>query len=359
MGGGQLSQSERVAGLDRKASWDGIHAVVIGFDEAGISAADNLLFLGATVTAIDPSLDPRDPDRVERADLLRQLGAVIALGEEASPELPASTDLVIVGPGWRPDAALVAQAAERGVAIWSDAELAWRLREPGPGGSYVPWIALTGARGAGAAAAMLDSILQAAGLRSAAIGVSGQPLVEAVMDPTPHDVLAVELGHDQLHFSSSLVAESGAVLSHPAEPAWYVGWGTAQDYADDVGRVYRDNAVACVYQVAEPATRELVEGADVREGARGIGVSLGMPSVGMLGLVEDILVDRAFIQERTTSAAELCTLADLGTEDPDVVGYALVAAALARAHGVSQQAVRDGLRAIDPDRLPGLGRPAT
>ena len=80
-----------------------------------------------------------------------------------------------------------------------------------------------------------------------------------------------------------------------------------------------------------------------------MGFTLGMPSAGDLGVVEDLLVDRAFIEERATSAAELCTLGDLASPAPHFVANALAAAALARAHGVSQQAVRDGLRAFRPD----------
>ena len=101
-------------------------------------------------------------------------------------------------------------------------------------------------------------------------------------------------------------------------------------------------------------TEQLVREADVVEGARAIGFTLGMPGVGMLGVVEDILADRAFVEERDTSAAELCTLADLAAAGasgpaPHTVQNALAAAALARAHGVSQAAVRDGLRGFRPD----------
>ena len=49
------------------------------------------------------------------------------------------------------------------------------------------------------------------------------------------------------------------------------------------------------------------------------------------------------------SAAELCTIDDLASPAPHFVANALAAAALARAHGVSQAAVRDGLRAFRPD----------
>ena len=132
---------------------------------------------------------------------------------------------------------------------------------------------------------------------------------------------------------------------------WYA---SMTEYAADKGRIYEQRQRACVYNVADPLTEELVREADVVEGARAVGFTLGMPGVGMVGLVEDILADRAFIEERETSAAELCTLADLaapGTPGPapHTVQNALAAAALARAHGVSQAAVREGLRGFRPD----------
>ena len=95
--------------------------------------------------------------------------------------------------------------------------------------------------------------------------------------------------------------------------------------------------------------------AEVVEGARAIGITLDTPGVSMLGLVEDLLVDRAFIPQRQTSAAELAGVADLGPggTDPSYLRAALAAAALARAHGVSQVAVRDGLRAAGAVDSPG------
>src|SRR5690606_9361637 len=71
------------------------------------------------------------------------------------------------------------------------------------------------------------------------------------------------------------------------------------------------------------------------------------------GVVDDILVDRAFVENRANSAAELCSIADLGDDTPHVVANALAAAALARAHGAPPVAVRDGLRAfsVGPHRF--------
>ena len=44
----------------------------------------------------------------------------------------------------------------------------------------------------------------------------------------------------------------------------------------------------------------MVEDADVVEGARAIGFTLGIPGLSMLGVVDDLLVDRAFIEQRAT-----------------------------------------------------------
>jgi UDP-N-acetylmuramoylalanine--D-glutamate ligase len=223
-------------------------------------------------------------------------------------------------------------------------ELAWRLRDPE---HPAPWLAVTGTNGKTTTVQMLESILIAAGLRAAAVGNVGRPIVEAVMDPTPYDVFAVELSSFQLHYTYSMGAESAAVLNVAEDHLdWYASMA---DYASDKGRIYERVQRACVYNVADPETERLVREADVVEGARAIGFTLGLPAVGMLGVVDDILADRAFIEQRASTAAELCTLADLASPAPHFVANALAAAALARAHGVPQTAVRDGLRAFRPD----------
>jgi UDP-N-acetylmuramoylalanine--D-glutamate ligase len=233
------------------------------------------------------------------------------------------------------------------VPVWGEVELAWRLRDNGPDGRPAPWLAVTGTNGKTTTVQMLDAILRAAGLRSVAVGNVGLPLVEAVMDPTPYDVFAVELSSFQLHYTESMSAEAAVVLNIAEDHLdWYDGPAGMSDYATDKGRIYRRAQKACVYNVADPETERLVREADVEEGARAIGFTLGMPDVGMVGVVDRILVDRAFIAERQSSAAELCTIDDLASPAPHVVANALAAAALARAHGVPQAAVRDGLRSF-------------
>ncbi len=322
-----------------------MRAVVAGFGVSGFAAADNLTHLGARVTVLDES---DAGDRGEKATLLEILGASVRLGEGTTAVLPDDVDLVVTSPGWRPDAPLLAQAAARGVPVWGEVELAWRLTHQGTHPEPpTPWLGVTGTNGKTTTVQMLDAILREAGLRSIACGNVGLPIVEAVMEPDPYDVLAVELSSFQLHYTTSLACESSVVLNVAEDHLdWYP---SLRDYASDKGRIYQNVERACVYNVADPMTEELVREADVVEGARAIGFTLGVPGVGMVGLVDEILADRAFVEERRHSAAELCTIDDLASPAPHFVANALAAAALARGHGVSQVAVRDGLRSFRPD----------
>jgi UDP-N-acetylmuramoylalanine--D-glutamate ligase len=347
-----------LGGLGRHDSWEGVRAVVAGFGVSGFAAADNLTHLGAQVTALDEN---DAGDRPERAELLEILGATVRLGAGSTTVLPDDVDVVVTSPGWRPDAPLLAQAAARGVPVWGEVELAWRLSHQGTQTHRpTPWLGVTGTNGKTTTVQMLDAVLRQEGLRSVACGNVGLPVVEAVMAEVatgePYDVLAVELSSFQLHYTSSLACQSAVVLNVAEDHLdWYDSFS---DYAADKGRIYQNVERACVYNLADPTTEELVREADVVEGARAIGFTLGVPGVGMVGLVDEILADRAFVEERQHSAAELCTIDELASQAPHFVANALAAAALARSHGVSQVAVRDGLRSFRPDghRIAHVGR---
>ncbi|KQY59027.1 UDP-N-acetylmuramoylalanine--D-glutamate ligase [Aeromicrobium sp. Root495] len=326
-----------VGGLGRHGSWDGVRALVTGFGVSGFAAADTLQHLGADVTVVDERA-PGDDRRREEATLLETLGVDLRLGPGSTTTLPDGLDLVVTSPGWAPTTPVLGQALASSVPVWGEVELAWRLRDH----DAPPWLCITGTNGKTTTVQMLDAILRAAGLRSAAVGNVGRPVLEAVMDPEPLDVLAIELSSYQLHWSSSIAAESAAVLNlAPDHLDWH---GSMDAYQAAKGKVYEGVRRACVYNVEDPATEALVMEADVQEGARAIGFTLGPPGLSMLGVVDGVLADRAFVEDRRTSAAELGSVSDLADPAPHQVQNALAAAALARAHGVQAGAVRDGLR---------------
>jgi UDP-N-acetylmuramoylalanine--D-glutamate ligase len=328
-----------VAGTDPTSplDLDGARVVVAGLGVSGRAALEVLAARGARVVPVDDASE----EAVGSAEYLAADGL-------------ARVDLVVASPGLAPHHPLLAAAGVRGLPVWSEVELAWRVRVAGPSGEPAPWLALTGTNGKTTTVGMLESVLAAAGRTTAAVGNVGTPIVLAATDPTL-EVLAVELSSFQLHFTHSMSAQAAAVLNVAAD---HLDWhGSLDAYAADKARVYERAQRACVYNVADARTEQMVRDADVVDGALAVGFTTGTPGVGQVGLVEDVLVDRGFARLRHTHAAELGTLADLaalagpdGTVPRHVGADALAAAALALAHGVEPAHVRDGLRAYGPGR---------
>ncbi|MFD5703609.1 UDP-N-acetylmuramoyl-L-alanine--D-glutamate ligase [Streptomyces lasiicapitis] len=323
-------------------SWQGRNVTVAGLGVSGVSAARALAGLGAAVTVVDGGDGETHRARATELADSGLAGITVRLGDAET--LPEGTDLVVTSPGWKPSSPLFAAAAAAGVDVVGDVEIAWRLRGP----DAAPWLAITGTNGKTTTTQMLASILAAAGLRTAAVGNIGTPIVDVILEgDDAYDVLAVELSSYQLHWAPSLRAHSAAVLNlAPDHLDWH---GSMEAYAADKGRVYEGNQVACVYNVADKATEDLVREADVEEGCRAIGFTLNAPAPSQLGVVDGILVDRAFVPDRQKQAQELAEVADVSPPAPHNIANALAAAGLARAFGVQATAVREGLRAFRPD----------
>ena len=145
-------------GADRLSPWSEATVVVAGLAASGYAAADGLLELGARVIVLDESDTPATR---ERAAILEVLDATVRIGAGSTATLPDGVDLVVTSPGWPPRAPLLAQARARGVPIWAEVELAWRMMHPD---RVVPWLAVTGTNGKTTTTDMVASMLSAAGL---------------------------------------------------------------------------------------------------------------------------------------------------------------------------------------------------
>ncbi len=323
--------------LARQSDWTPWHVTVVGIGIAGFSAADVLSQLGAQVTVIDAG---DDEARRERAEILDTLGVSVLLGHAGVAA--EGTDLLVVSPGLRPSAPVILDALERGIPVWGELELAWRVRHPD---NAAAWLCVTGTNGKTTVTLMLESMLRAAGYRTTAAGNIGTSLVDVVMHDEL-DVIAVEVGAPQLPFVHSMSPVAAVCLNIADDHIDH--FGSMEAYVAAKARVYERVQEAAVYNVQDEVTLHMVEDADVVEGCRAIGFTLGVPSLSMLGVVDDVLVDRAFIAERAETAQELGLVTDVHPFAPHNVANALAAAALARAFGVPPTAVRDGLRAFVP-----------
>ncbi|MFI6794368.1 UDP-N-acetylmuramoyl-L-alanine--D-glutamate ligase [Streptosporangium canum] len=307
---------------------------VAGLGVSGTAVARAMAARGEKVVV----LEGRDGERARAtAAELAGIGVEVRFGEPA--ELPAGTSLV-VATGWPPHHPLLVAAAEAGVEVIGEVELAWRLRPAGA----APWLALTGTNGKTTAVRMLTSMLSAAGHRALAVGNVGTPVVEAVTGPA--DVLAVELSSFQLHRSPGIAPHTAAVLNvAPDHLDWH---GSLEEYARVKGEIFT-RAGTVVHNADDEWSARLAAPYGGGTGARSVGFTLGVPAPGQVGVVEDLLVDRAFVADPARNAEELASFDDIRPFAPHNVANALAAAAMARSYGVPAEAVRQGLLDFVPD----------
>lgn len=338
------------------SDWRGLRVAVLGLGVTGLAAADTLAELGATVLVLAPSAT------ADQTAILEVIGATLVLDPLTSvPEALTefAPELAIVSPGFHPDHPLVEWADTSGVPAWGDIELAWRLRDKV---APAEWILVTGTNGKTTTTQLTVAMLHEAGLRAVACGNIGTPVLDVIRYPDAFDVLVVELSSYQLHWLNrggvgDLVPLAAVCLNVAPD---HLDWHGSEDaYAAAKAKVYRNTTLAAVYNRDDSVTMEMVEEAEVTEGARAIGFGLGIPGPSDFGVVEGILVDRAFLEDREHRALEIATVADLverGLGARHLVSDVLAASALARAAGVSVAQVRAALLTfrLDPHRIEAI-----
>lgn len=322
------------------SDWRGLRVVVFGLGVTGFSVADTLAELGSDVLVVAEKADP------EHLDILDVLGVRHVTGDGAKG-LPGAAlefhpQLIVTSPGVRPEHDLLVWAAERAIPVWVDIDLAWRLRDKTE--RVAEWFCVTGTNGKTTTAQLLEAMLNAGGLRAAACGNIGTPILDVLRDPVGFDAIVVELSSFQLHYLGEIEPHSAAVLNLAED---HLDWhGSMDAYAAAKGKVYQNVKHACVYNAADIATERMVENADVREGARAIGFTVGVPAISMVGYAEDVLCDRAFLENRQNEALELARFEDLtgiGVLTPHLLANVAAASALARAAGIEPDAIRNAL----------------
>jgi UDP-N-acetylmuramoylalanine--D-glutamate ligase len=153
-------------------------------------------------------------------------------------------------------------------------------------------------------------------------------------DGTPvFDAVAVELSSFQLHWASTIAPAAAAVLNVADD---HTDWhGSFAAYRDAKASILARTPVA-VADAGDPVAASLVAG---HPGA--VTVTLDEPGPGQLGVRAGELVDRAFASD---PAGELLVRRDdVPVPGPHNTVNALAAAALARALGVTADAVARGL----------------
>jgi UDP-N-acetylmuramoylalanine--D-glutamate ligase len=117
------------------------------------------------------------------------------------------------------------------------------------------------------------------------------------------------------------------------------------------GKIYNNTKVCCVYNAGDKTTSELLQAAVNTDSAQAVGFTVNTPAPNEIGWVEDILVDRAFVDDPSV-ALELASLSDLNSSivlSPHLMSNIAAAASLARAAGVQPSEIATALQQFELD----------
>ncbi|HYL68239.1 MAG TPA: UDP-N-acetylmuramoyl-L-alanine--D-glutamate ligase [Candidatus Limnocylindria bacterium] len=180
----------------------GKRVLVVGLARTGMATALFSAGYGATVTATDEKPEAQLADAAAR---LREAGMTVELGGHR-PEIFVEQDLIVVSPGVPAKLPQLEQARARGIPVWSEIELAWRLLRG-------KLIAITGSNGKTTTTALIEHILKTANIPTLVGGNIGVPLlalVESSMDTT---VTVAEISSFQLETIEAFRPEIGVLLN--------------------------------------------------------------------------------------------------------------------------------------------------
>ncbi|MEY4878244.1 MAG: hypothetical protein RIR72_659 [Actinomycetota bacterium] len=303
-------------------SLKGAKCILFGAGVTGAPTLDYLKSKGATVISVDEKVQGDGiKHTLEKKDLV-------------------GVGLAIVSPGWRVDHPLISLVREAGIEMISEIDLAWKVKQ-----QICPnqrWIALTGTNGKTTTVQMLESMLIESGINAKACGNLGYTAIEAVVNSRA-DILALELSSFQLEWSNLAHFEAGAILN------------IAEDHID--WHQSFEKYLAAKLKISQLADLVILNKDDQHLAKRGktlskpiTWISLQVPSKGEIGLVENLIVDRAFIKD---DAEALFEISDVTPSVGHNVSNAMAAATLARSVGAKSDAIANALRnfKLDHHRL--------
>ena len=246
-------------------------------------------------------------------------------------------DALLISPGWREDHPLVVAARENKVAIINEIDLAWSLKP-----ASQKWLGLTGTNGKTSTVELTAHMIRTGGHSALACGNVGTTVIEAVESSEKYEFLVLELSSFQLHWLQDSDFIAGAILN------------IAEDHLDWHGTF--DSYAAAKISLLDKSTTAILNGDDSEIVSRAnhwlgrkVFFSLNTPAPGEIGIVEELLVDRAFVAD-PMEAAMFCELTEVSPTVPHNVANALAAAGLARVVGVDHEKIREAIKSFVPGR---------
>jgi UDP-N-acetylmuramoylalanine--D-glutamate ligase len=188
-----------VSGPRPEEPWLPATALVLGLARSGQAAATALARHGSRVVGVDHS------PAVEVGRLL-ELGVEVHLGSEEESLLDG-VEVVVKSPGVPAESPLAAAARARGLPVWSEVELGYRLLRDNP------LIGVTGTNGKTTTTELLGAMLREDGRAVEVAGNVGRPLTDAALDAEPGTWIVCELSSFQLEDVQTLACDVAVLLN--------------------------------------------------------------------------------------------------------------------------------------------------
>jgi UDP-N-acetylmuramoylalanine--D-glutamate ligase len=298
--------------------------LVLGAGVTGVASARALINRQADVTVVDDSV-------TESTEFTVVQPSAVNVND---------FNLVLISPGWKESHPLIQEALSAGIELINEIDLAWALKvERSPAQK---WLALTGTNGKTTTVEMAAAALRAGGLHAVACGNVGKTVIECVESNDAYDVLVLELSSFQLHWMKRAEFVAAALLNIADD---HTDWhGSFESYAQaKISILDRSMTAILNGDDKEVVTRTM------HWNGRKVFYSLDTPGPGEIGVVEELLVDRAFVPD-PQEASMIAELIQIKPTVPHNVSNALAAAGLARTVGVSHEAIGKALSEFEPGR---------
>ncbi|MEY4444465.1 MAG: hypothetical protein RL301_544, partial [Actinomycetota bacterium] len=234
----------------------GKRALILGGGVTGSAVANFLISKGATVKVSDEketNFDTHPITDLENLDF----------------------DFAVVSPGWKPTHPLILALQKKGIEITNEIDLAWEYR---PSGQI--WYAITGTNGKTSTTELAATMIK----NSIACGNVGKTVIESITEG--HRFLVLELSSFQIHWLRKAQFRAVAILNIADD---HTDWhGSFENYAAAKIKLLAHAKIG----ILNGEDGAIVKSAQSWPGKK-IFFSLETPNAGELGLVENLLVDRA------------------------------------------------------------------
>jgi UDP-N-acetylmuramoylalanine--D-glutamate ligase len=229
----------------------GKRVLVVGLARTGVATSLFCAARGARVTATDSRTESEIGEAIAK---LKDAGVALELGSHRE-ETFLDQDLIIPSPGVPADTAHLRTARAKGVAIWSEIELAYRFMKG-------RLIGITGSNGKTTTSSLIEHILKTAGMRTILAGNIGTPLIGCVDAMKDDTCTVVELSSFQLElidtFRPNISVFLNLTLDHLDRHYTFEAYGAAKarlfenQTGEDAAVLNADDAATSPYAPSLP-----------------------------------------------------------------------------------------------------------